>query len=356
MKIATFNVRGLSATTKQKCLAQDMLDFDIDVCCLQETKVAHQSDQTINGIRIILIPGAACQHYGLGFAINEKKMKERFKSFTSISDRIAELTFDLDKDKQLVLINVYAPTQARVNSNEQERETFYEQLEAQVRMHDTRRTHLVIAGDFNSKVGKRANLDRCMGAYTRGRRNDNRHRLAEFCHEHELLLANSLFRHRACHMTTWVGSRHDKETQKTVPIYNQIDYVIVKQHQRAYITDARAYSGTTTNSDHRIVIMTWSLKFKRATRQQAKTVTKYDTNKLANDTAVQIEYQADYDERRKHTPPEQQPNPQLKLVAIQDTVIKPTQRKYDCPIIAALSAEQKDLRAQIQNSTCPKLN
>ena len=92
--------------------------------------------------------------------------KERFKSFTSISDRIAKLAFELDNDKQLVLFNIYAPTQVRVNSNEQERETFYEQLEAQVRMHVTRRTHLVLAGDFKSKVGKRANADQCMDAYT----------------------------------------------------------------------------------------------------------------------------------------------------------------------------------------------
>ena len=148
-----------------------------------------------------------------------------------------------------------------------------------------------------------------------------------------------------------------------MPIYNQINYVIMKQHQRANITNATAYSGTTNNSDHRIVIMQWSLKFKGATRQQAKTVTKYDTRKLANDSPVQDEYRADYYERRKRGPLEQQPKPQLKLVVMQATilegararvgVIKPTKHKYDCPIIAALSTEQKELRAQIQNSTCP---
>ena len=251
----------------------------------------------------------------------------------------------------------------RANSDEQERETFYDQLETLVKSHDTRRTHLVIAGDFNSKVGKSTHSDQCMGPYTRGRRNENGHRLVEFCQENELILANSLFRHRACHMTTWVGSRQDKETKKTVPIYNQIDYILVKQHQRANITNARAYSGTTTNSDHRLVIMTLNLKFRRATRQNAKTTNKYNTPKLANDENVQKEYQADYDERRKHTQLDPLPNPQSKLAVILDTIleaasakvgiIKPTNNKYDCPIIAALSVKQKELRAQIQNSTCP---
>ena len=43
----TFNVRGLAKEEKQERLAQDIDNYKIDVCCLQETKIKDGRDITI---------------------------------------------------------------------------------------------------------------------------------------------------------------------------------------------------------------------------------------------------------------------------------------------------------------------
>ena len=71
MNLATFNVRGLASPTKQAQLAQDLGRYQVDIICLQETKVNAQSDSRIKNARLLLIPGQ-CRHYGLGFALSDE--------------------------------------------------------------------------------------------------------------------------------------------------------------------------------------------------------------------------------------------------------------------------------------------
>ena len=47
LTIGTFNVRGLVKEEKQELLAQDIDNYKIDVCCLQETKIKDGRDITI---------------------------------------------------------------------------------------------------------------------------------------------------------------------------------------------------------------------------------------------------------------------------------------------------------------------
>jgi hypothetical protein len=126
----------------------------------------------------------------------------RLKSHEYISDRIAKAIFELPQKHKLDVINIYASTQARANSNEAKTEEVYSELTRQVKSHDTKYTTTVVAGDFNAKVGQRGDGEECMGRFTRGRRNNNGQMLVDFCHENKLIAANSLFEHRASHMTT----------------------------------------------------------------------------------------------------------------------------------------------------------
>ena len=47
LTIGTFNVRGLVKEEKQELLAQDIDNYKIDVCSLQETKIKDGRDITI---------------------------------------------------------------------------------------------------------------------------------------------------------------------------------------------------------------------------------------------------------------------------------------------------------------------
>ena len=47
LSIGTFNVRGLNDDQKKLNLALDMKKYNVDICCLQETKISKGSDINI---------------------------------------------------------------------------------------------------------------------------------------------------------------------------------------------------------------------------------------------------------------------------------------------------------------------
>ena len=107
-----------------------------------------------------------------------------------------------------------------------------------------------IAGDFNSKIGKKEETERCIGSWSRGIRNENGIRLTTFCKQNDLIITNSCFQHPAKHITTWSQQRKDKDTNTIKTIYNQIDYILCDYKYKHILIDSRTYSGTETHSDH----------------------------------------------------------------------------------------------------------
>ena len=78
--------------------------------------------------------------------------------------------------------------------------------------------------------------------------------LVDFCDIHSLFVCNSAFKHPARHITTWEQTRINKDNNQTTKVFNQIDYILCQQSQKSALLNARSYSGTEVNSDHRLVI------------------------------------------------------------------------------------------------------
>ena len=114
----------------------------------------------------------------------------------------------------------------------------------------------MISGDLNFKIGKiENNFEReCIGSFSKGVRNENGTELLNFCLEHGLFIANSAFKHKSCHLTTWQGQI--KKDNKIIKIYNQIDFILIPKYLKKNLSDARSFAGTLTNSDHRLTSKT----------------------------------------------------------------------------------------------------
>ena len=255
LKVATFNVRGLCSDVKKKCLSSDLLQYNVDLCCLQETKIISSRNNTLNyGKYHLVFLENANKYHGLGFAVNDNLWNLR-KCVYKISDRIAVIEFSLPKGI-LSIINVYGPTQVLCNSNSNIRDEFYSDLSKAKQLTNSS-VFQIVMGDLNSKVGKyQAGIpENCMGRYRRGRRNPNGQELIDFCVERNLFIVNTAFQHRQTHITTWTGQRRDSNGN-IVNIFNQLDYIMCRRSQRRAFTDARSYAGTLTHSDHRLVIGT----------------------------------------------------------------------------------------------------
>ncbi|GFR91258.1 craniofacial development protein 2 [Elysia marginata] len=151
------------------------------------------------------------------------------------------------------ILNVYAPHSVLTKKDPKTREDFYNKLSETYKSRKTKGDTVLILGDFNSKVGKiKDEIEKeCIGSFSKGQRNDNGQELLNFCLEHDLFIANSAFKHKSCHQTTWQGQI--KKDNKIIKVYNQIDFILISKHMKKSLTDARSFAGTLTNSVHRLV-------------------------------------------------------------------------------------------------------
>ena len=111
----------------------------------------------------------------------------------------------------LSVIVRYAPTEDA--EEEEEKDTFYDELQASV---DETPSHdvLLIMGGLNAKVG----VDKARQG------KDNENRLTTFCQENRLVIGGTIFEHKNIHRVTWCSP--DGHTQ------NQIDHIIINNRWR----------------------------------------------------------------------------------------------------------------------------
>ena len=273
-----------------------MEKYKIDVCCLQETKISKSLDVDVKACRLVCLPSNTLQ-YGNGFIIS-KKWKENVKKYWQVNDRIAvlELTFinsKNNKENRLYVINVYAPHTKRVKDDITELENLYDILNELINNFDNiTSSTTVICGDFNAIVGRKPNHESsCLGRHSRGTRNASGQYLIDFCETNDFKIANTCFQHHARHITTWSQQRTNKNTNKIETIYNQIDYILVRMNRKQTLQDARSYSGTECDSDHRLVVCRMSIKsYKMYKRIRTKKYTRYNTRDLVQDIVIQKKY------------------------------------------------------------------
>ena len=244
--MGSFNVRGITEDTKKEQLVRDIAQYGVDVCALQETKISEAGVHNINE-NIIITFDSTNKHYGNGFVVSKKWQKYVYKYWRE-SDRICvlqlagspdtpevkpqyecklidcriEINKAAMKPKNIInIINVYTPTSERAKKCPKELKKLYKNLNKLCKELDkVSLSNTILAGDFNSKVGKRIGSESCIGQWSRGRRNQNGIDLVEFCENNGKIIANSCFQHPAKHITTWSQKRTNPVTNKTISIYN----------------------------------------------------------------------------------------------------------------------------------------
>ncbi|XP_029654954.1 uncharacterized protein LOC115228525 [Octopus sinensis] len=209
----------------------------------------------------------------------------------AVSDRVAVMQMKFgDKPNSIIsIINIYAPTGARVNSNPEELDEFYSTL---METYNSLSSYkILIADDWNARAGRARFGETCIGSHGRNRRNSCGESLIQFCSAFDLFISNTAFDHRARHKTTWTGARKDKNGN-IYPIYNQIDYIICRRIMKNILSDARSYDGLETSSDHKLVVTRIVLKRLHGTVgvQRTGQMETIDTEKLVYDKSKRIEY------------------------------------------------------------------
>ena len=271
-----------------------------------------------------------------------------------------------DKTNIISIINVYAPTLERSEKDPEEKEKCYDQLSATIESLENK-SILLIAGDFNAKIGKLQEGDAytCVGKFSRGERTTNGQTLLELCEEKRLFVSNSAFNHPARHQTTWEGqTKKDKQTGKKKPIYNQIDFILCPKRFKHLLENARSYSGTSLSSDHRLVKTTIKIEQHRVWKKGQNKTTQKRNIPCLNTEDGQRKYRHELDTKllnlTKAAPyTEQCATDKLKdvktiIIEAGKANVGPCKnnkhtKNYDHEL-SRLSKEQKDLRIRIQNT------
>lgn len=117
----------------------------------------------------------------------------------------------------IYVIQVYFPTS---NSDDEEVENMYEQLEDLLKITEEK-TNVFVIGDFNASVGEQTFSSNTMGKFGLGKQNERGVRLLEFCEQMDMIITNTFFETPKRRRYTWKAPGDIRRFQ--------IDFILVKK-------------------------------------------------------------------------------------------------------------------------------
>ena len=164
------------------------------------------------------------------------------------------------------------------------------------------------------------------GKFVLGVQNEAGQRLMEFCQEHALVIANTLFQQHKRRLNTWISPDGQH--------WNQIDYILCSQRWRSSIQSAKPRPVADCGSDQGLLIAKYRLKLKKVGKT-TKTF-RYDLNQIPYDYTVEVRYRFKGLDVIDRVPDEQWW--QVRDI-VQDTGIKTLPKRKKCKKAKWLSEE-----------------
>lgn len=253
-KIATWNVQTMYQVGKLANVYQEMERMNIDVLGVSEVRWTGSGEVQYEKSKFIYSGGDKHER-GVGVMVSGEAIGS-LKGYWAVSDRVILVKL-YGKPMDINIIQVYAPTS---EAEEVEIDQFYENVD-NVLMQCKRHEINIVMGDLNAKVGK-GRVDRVVGPFGLGERNDRGDRFVEWCQEKAQIVVNTWFRHHKRHLWTWKAPGDG--------VRNQIDYITINERYRNAITQARTFPGADVNSDHVPIVSTVKLKLKQLRKPKTK--------------------------------------------------------------------------------------
>ena len=213
-------------------------------------------------------------------------------TFNPVSEHICIITPNTSENIKCHFIRAYAPTLENTVRNPDETHIFCEQLSSSINSIE-QRDSLIIGGDFNAKTKLQVlemENQLVVGKYAKSKVNENGNFLIEFCKLHNLLITNTIFKHKPSHQTTWISPLPPTFPRKN-PYRNQIDYILLRKNMNSKIFGSRSFYSNFTGSDHKPVTTKIQIKWtytKKATGTRSFNLSKLQNTQVAENYMKQV--------------------------------------------------------------------
>ena len=257
-RLATLNCRTLLDDSRLDDLDVTLMDQNISICALQETRRDGCLSVSTDNYKIYWY-GECSGYCGVGFAVHKKfvHLVKEVRGIPNSNGRLMTMDVFLhDKDNSVTLISAYAPPNTALADT---RKKFYSQLRTIV----TPSSWLM--GDFNARVGRRTGYDvnfetieiffSTVGPWSlKGDivPNANGSLLIDIASEKNLRHLSSHFSIRDSKRWTW---KHPRYHTRAV-----LDHIFAPAPNMRFISRYFVAPGTTVVTDHRIAVCEVSFK------------------------------------------------------------------------------------------------
>ena len=186
-----------------------------------------------------------------------------------VSERLCVLDVKLTSET-VSIFSVYMP---HAEYPDEDVDVVYTQLDLEVARSKNRKTKIVIAGDWNARVGQAQDDDddQLVGQSNFGHRNERGTQFVKWCTLHGYMITNT-FSAETDQMWTYQNGRHQ----------HQLDYIILSRNLKARFTSSEVLCDVDIGSDHRPV----QVKFKISNTKEKQTQKRSGTKKFTADPIV----------------------------------------------------------------------
>ena len=132
--IGTWNVRDLSAASNRETLGTDCEHYNIDILCIQETKIKDHWEQTLQSghkLHVVFVKQKEASYRDLGFVISPRLLNH-INSYKYVSDRVFILDLTLPTRCGLQLkcrvVNAYGLTSKRAAEDSTRLDNLYAEI------------------------------------------------------------------------------------------------------------------------------------------------------------------------------------------------------------------------------------